>query len=63
MIYNTYSQFRKAIEEKIKDKVPSKVWSMFTDLSCMNLHTPFDGEDLEDAVFAIKKLMEHMPQR
>jgi len=61
MIYKTYRELRSAIEEDI-GKIPPKVWSMFTDLSCMNLHTPFDGEDLKDAAFAIKKLMENMPQ-
>ena len=62
MIYKNYQEFREAIEEEI-GKIPNKLWSLFTDLSCMNLHTPFDSGDLEDAVFAIKKLMENMTQR
>jgi len=59
MIYKTYREFRSAIEEKT-GKIPPKVWSIFTDLSCMNMHPAFDGNDFKNAVFAIRRLKENM---
>ena len=58
-IYKNYTEFKGAIEKET-GKIPRKVWSMFTDLSCMNMHPAFDGGDLKDAVFAIKRLMENI---
>jgi len=63
MIYNTYTQLKKAIEEKIKCKVSNKVWGIYTSFSCFNFHPPFDDEDLTLIAPAIKKMMENMPQR
>jgi len=62
MIYKTYRQLRTAIEEETGD-IPNKMWGSVTSYSCMNFHPPFDEEDLKDWTFAIKKLMENMPQR
>jgi len=60
MIYKDFTELKGAVEKKIGYETPTEAWDTYASFSFHNFHPPFDGEDLKNAAFAIKKLMENM---
>ena len=60
MIYSNYKELKGAVDKKLGIETPDEAWDTYASFSFHNFHPPFDDEDLKNAVFAIKKLMDNM---